>query len=225
MPRKITKTTKSISTEKHFTTVPPKAKPAEVKPSVAAVSTAPVAVVAAPAPVVVAEVKPKAATIVDIQPMLAGLHDLDADVACEAATALGNSANPAAVVPLIEIIQNSNGYFHSVVRSAAAAGLATLKDRRAVEALLSAVNDPITDPSTEAIRALASLADPRAIACLVEVVRNESGFYAGSVRRAAVSGLAKLGGDLAKATLREVAANEHEDTVIREEAIQAINAK
>jgi HEAT repeat protein len=174
--------------------------------------------------VVVAEaVKP--AVVADLKPLLAGLQDLDADVAREAATALGNSGNPAAVEPLIEIVQNTNGYFHSVVRSAAAAGLANLKDRRAVEALLTAVNDPITDPSTEAIRALAKLADPRAIAALVAVVRNETGFYAGSVRRAAVLGLTQLGGEVAKATLREVAANEAEDTVIRDEAIEAINKK
>jgi HEAT repeat protein len=103
--------------------------------------------------------------------------------------------------------------------------LATLKDRRAVEALLNAVNDPITDASTEAIRALAKLADPRAIAALVTVVRNETGFFAGSVRRAAVLGLAQLGGETAQVTLREVAADENEDTVIREEAIEAINKK
>jgi HEAT repeat protein len=218
MPRKNSKNAKSFTTEKHFTTVPPKAKPAEIAPVVAAVA------VATPAPVVVAEIA-KPAIIADLKPMLACLHDMDADIAREAATALGNSGNPAAVEPLIEIIQNTNGYFHSVVRSAAAAGLATLNDRRAVEALLNAVNDPITDPSTEAIRALAKLADPRAIAALVTVVRNETGFFAGSVRRAAVLGLAQLGGETAKSVLREVAADENEDTVIREEALEAINKK
>jgi HEAT repeat protein len=103
--------------------------------------------------------------------------------------------------------------------------LATLNDRRAIDALIAAVTDPITDSSTEAIRALAKLGDPRALPVLAQVVANETGFYAGSVRRAAVLGLIQLGGETAQQTLRQVAANEREDTVIREEAIAALNAK
>jgi HEAT repeat protein len=138
---------------------------------------------------------------------------------------LGATGNAAAVEPLIEIVSNTNGYYHSVVRSAAAVSLGQLKDLRSVDALLNAVNDPISDPSTEAIRALTVLADPRAIGAFVEVVRNSNGFFANSVRRAAVLGLAKLGGDVAKAELRLVAADESEDSVIRQEAGEAIAAR
>ena len=171
----------------------------------------------------VAEVKPS--VVADIKPLLEALNDVNADVACEAATALGATNNSAAVEPLIEILTNTNGYYHSVVRSAAAVSLGQLKDRRSIEALLAAVHDPISDPSTEAIRALTTLADPRAIAAFVEVVRNSNGFFADSVRRAAVLGLAKLGGDTAVAELRLVAANENEDSVIRSEAGEAIKAR
>jgi HEAT repeat protein len=171
----------------------------------------------------VAQAKP--APVVDIKPLLAALNDVNADVASEAATALGASGNPAAVEPLIAVLTNSNGYFHSVVRSAAAVSLGQLKDRRSIEALLAAVHDPIADPSTEAIRALTVLADPRAIAALIEVVRNKDGFFANSVRRAAVLGLARLGGDAAVAELRVVAADEREDSVIRQEATEAIAGK
>ena len=139
MPRKNTKTTQS---EKKFTAVPPKAQPVAAKPAVEAVIAKP-AIVAQPA---------VAADSTAIKPLLTALHDLDADMACEAATALARTGNTAAVEPLIEIISNKNGYFHSVVRSAAAASLGQLKDRKAVDALLNAVNDSITDPSTEAIR-------------------------------------------------------------------------
>jgi HEAT repeat protein len=206
------KTNKSITTDKKFTTVPPKAKPTAVTAVVTPEATKPV-VAAAPA------AKPS------IAPFLTALHDVDADVAREAATSLGQSADIAAVEPLIEVLKNSNGYFHSVVRSAAAVSLGQLKDRRAVEVLLAAVSDPIADPSTESIRALTVLADPRAIAKLIEVVRNETGFFAGSVRRAAVLGLVKLGGETAIAELRRVAANQNEDAVIRQEASEAVTSK
>jgi HEAT repeat protein len=206
MARKYTTTTKK------FTTVPPKAKPAVEKTVVAAATPETVKPVETPV------------TKSSIAPLLVALNDLDADIAREAATSLGLTNDASAVEPLIEIVKNSNGYFHSVVRSAAAVSLGQLKDRRAIQALLEAVSDPIADPSTEAIRALTTLADPRAIAKLVEVVRNANGFYADSVRRAAVLGLAKLGGDVSLAELRLVAANEQEDTVIRQEAGKAIES-
>jgi HEAT repeat protein len=160
-----------------------------------------------------------------VQPLLVALRDLDADVAREAATSLGQLGDALAVEPLIAVLKNSNHYFHSVVRSAAAVSLGQLKDRRAVDALLNAVNDPIADPSTEAIRALVALGDPRTINALVEVVRNSSSFFAGSVRRAAVLGLIKLGGDTALTELRRVAADVNEDSVIREEATAAVKGK
>lgn len=210
------KSNKSTSSSKKFTTVPPKAKPAVVKTATAVAVAAPEIVKAVQVELPVA--KPS------IAPLLLALHDVDADVAREAATSLGQLGDAAAVEPLIEIVSNTNGYFHSVVRSAAAISLGQLKDRRAVEPLLTAVRDSIADTSTEAIRALTSLADPRAIAALVEVVRNENGFFANSVRRAAVLGLIELGGDVAKTELRLVADNEHEDSVIRQEALDAIQS-
>jgi HEAT repeat protein len=222
-------TSKAITSEKKFSAVPPKATAAAAATAVAEPVKAQVAAtaVAAPvaAPAVVAPVKAAVVTKADaIKPLLAALHDVNADIAREAATSLGLLGDAGAVEPLIQVVKNSNQYFHSVVRSAAAVSLGQLKDRRAVEALLDAVNDPIADPSTEAIRALVSLADPRAINALVEVVRNSSNFFAGSVRRAAVLGLAKLGGDTAVAELRRVAADSTEDSVIRDEATAAIKS-
>jgi HEAT repeat protein len=217
---------KTTTSEKKFTNVPPKAAAAEaVKPITPVAVAAAVATAPAIAPVIapVTAVKPATApsNANAIKPLLVALHDLDADVACDAATSLGKLGDVAAVEPLIEIVRNSNHYFHSVVRSAAAMSLGQLKDRRAVDALLDAVNDPIADPSTEAIRALVNLADPRAINALIQVVRNSNNFFANSVRRAAVLGLAKLGGDTALVELQRVAADTEEDSVIREEATTA----
>ena len=156
MPRKVSKTSKSFSTEKHFSAVPPKATAVTTAVTTAAataVAVKPVTATVTATPALPAVVQAKPATIVDIKPLLVSLHDLDADIACEAATALGKSGSADAVAPLIEIVKNSNHYFHSVVRSAAAMSLGQLSDRRAIEPLLGAVNDPIADPSTEAIRA------------------------------------------------------------------------
>jgi HEAT repeat protein len=153
--------------------------------------------------------------------MLGELRNLDADVAREAATALGQTGNPAAVLPLIDVLRNTNGYFHSVVRSAAAAGLGQLKDARAFDVLIEAVNDPITDPSTEAIHALAALGDRKAVSKLIEVTTNANGFYAGSVRHAAVAALVKLGGEAATIELHRVAGDTEEENALRELAAGA----
>src|SRR5215218_1849232 len=79
----------------------------------------PVSVIAAAKSVAVAAAQPK----VDAQTvttLIADLHRADADVAREAAATLGESASPAAVEPLIEALTNVDGFYHSVVRAAAA---------------------------------------------------------------------------------------------------------
>jgi len=152
------------------------------------------------------------------------LHDLfnvDADVARDAAATLGSTHDSAAVDALIEVVSNTNGYFHSVVRSAAAASLAKLGDTRAVSALLIAVRDEMAEASAEAVRALAILNDAAAIPTLIEVVRNTNEFYLPVVRLAAVHALAKFKQEEAKAALAEVVANEFDDAVIRQAAADA----
>ncbi len=223
MARKTSKTSKS---EVKHSAVPPKTA---VKPSAVSAKALETAVAAVVTPAVPAPATPSPAVVakpaVAIEPMVIALRALDADTAREAATSLGESANASAVEPLIEALSNRNGYFHSVVRCAAATSLGQLKDRRAVEPLLLAVHDPIAEPSCEAIRALATLADPRSVTALVEVVRNSDGFFMNSVRRAAVLGLAKLGGETAVAELTRVSADPSEDAVIREEATAAVPAR
>ena len=205
MPRKTNKTSKTTSSEKKHSAVPPKATASAAKPQQPVVAVVPTIDHAA------------------VKRALAGLRDVDADTARDAATSLGQLGDTSVVEQLIEVVGNANGYFHSVVRAAAASSLGQLKDRRAIDALLAAVHDPIAEPSIEAIRALAALGDPRAVSALVEVVRNRSGFFVTSVRRAAVLGLIKLGGTEAEAEIRVTAANQWEDSVIRDEASAAIS--
>jgi HEAT repeat protein len=153
--------------------------------------------------------------------LIAALGDADADVAREAATSLGSLKNAAAVEPLIDVVNNRDGYFHSVVRMAAIHSLSQLHDLRAVVPLLNAIRDPIAEASAEAIRAVASLPDPRGLPALLEVVRNEHGFFLAATRRAAILGLAKIGGEQAVCELRFVATNEWEDAAVRAAAIEA----
>ena len=143
-------------------------------------------------------------------------------MARDAAAALGTLRDAAAVEPLIDVLNDANGYFHSVVRAAAALSLAQLGDARAIDALVNAINDPIAEASAEAIRALGALANARAISPLINVTRNQNGYFAPIARRAAVLALAQLGGDDAVLELRAVAANTWEDSVVREEAEKAI---
>jgi HEAT repeat protein len=156
--------------------------------------------------------------------LIATLEDDDADVAREAATSLGMLQNASAVEPLIAVLNNRDGYFHGVVRIAAIHSLGQLRDLRAVVPLMNAIRDPIAEASAEAIRAVASLPDPRALPALLEVIRNEHGFFLPITRRAAILGLAKTGGEQAVCELRFVASNQWEDAVVRAAAIEAIRA-
>ncbi len=109
--------------------------------------------------------------------LIAALRDVDADVAREAATSLGLLGSAAAIDPLIDVLDNRHGYFHSVVRVAATHSLGQLRDQRAVVPLLNAIKDPIAEASAEAIRALASLSDPRIVPAFLEVIRDEHGYF------------------------------------------------
>lgn len=154
--------------------------------------------------------------------LIAALRDNDADVAREAATSLGLLGSATAVDPLIAVVNNRDGFLHGVVRAAAAHSLGQLRDGRAVVALRDAISDPIAEVSAEAIRALVLLADPRSIPALLEVVRNERGFYLPSTRYAAILGLSKTSGEQAACELKFVASNQWEDATIRAAAIEAI---
>jgi HEAT repeat protein len=154
--------------------------------------------------------------------LIAALGDTDADVAREAAASLGTLGSSTAADALLKVLENRDGYFHGVVRVAAIHSLGRLRDPGSVMALLNAIKDPIAEASAEAIRALSSLDDPRTLPALLEVVRNEHGFFLPTTRRAAVLGLAQIGGKQAAFELRFIADNQWEDAAIRATAIEAI---
>ena len=156
------------------------------------------------------------------QALIQSLNDPSADVACDAAIALGKAGEASAVEPLIAVMENADGFYHAVVRAAAATSLGQLGDTRAVPVLIASIRDWMAETSAETVRALALLGDTRAIEPLVGVVRNADGFYLSFVRRAAVLGLARLGGPEALQALREVVENYDEDPIIRQAAHEAI---
>lgn len=154
--------------------------------------------------------------------MVNSLRDTSADTASEAAASLGATRDPSAVKPLMEVVANTDGFFHPVVRAAAATSLGQLADKRAVPTLIAGIRDEMAEASAESIRALAAIGDPRAVAPLIDVVRNADGYFLSFVRRAAVQALVKLGGPEATAALRVVAENYDEDPVIRQVAVDAV---
>jgi HEAT repeat protein len=215
MARKTSKenSTKGISSKKH-SSIPPSATISATPRKKAAETVTPAAISpsgAAPAP---APVIDRAAVAAQI----AALRGTDADTARDAAIALGRLGDASAVAPLIEALGNDNGYFHCVVRAAAAASLGQLRDPRAFEPLAAATSDTMAEASAEAVRALVALADPRATAVLIDIVRNPQGYFLSTVRLAAVEGLKKLGGPAATAELAQVAGDATEDSVIRQAA-------
>ncbi len=157
----------------------------------------------------------------NVATLIQSLRDSDADVARDAAIALGQQGDRSAVESLIDVLDNASGYFHPVVRAAAAASLGQLRDPRAAASLRSAVRDPMAEISAEAVRALADLGQNETVDVLAEVVHNSKGYFLPIVRRAAVLALAKIASEKARALLAHVASNPSEDPVIRQTAQQA----
>ena len=175
------------------------------------------------APIVVAPAVVAAVKVTDeqLKQWIASVRDISAESAQVAAKRLGDSGDRRAVEPLLAVVRNVDGYFHSGVRAAAAEALARLGDRSAVDALIGAIGDPMAEASAEAVRALATLGDARAVGPLLEVVRNVNGYYLPVVRRAAVLALAHLGGAESRAVLAETAANGQEDPAVRDAALKS----
>ncbi len=191
--------------------------PEAAKPATTAAATA-VAEQPKPATTPVVAAAPAAVPVVDLSALVAALRGSDADAAREAAVELGRTKSAAAVDALAAALANADGYFHSVVRAAAAAALGEIGDARAVPALLAGVRDEMAEASAEAVRGLAAIGDAAAVPALVEVVENRHGFFLPVVRRAAVLALVKLGGPDAAAAVSAVAANTYEDNSVREAA-------
>lgn len=155
--------------------------------------------------------------------LIADLRSWSADTACGAAIAMGKPGERAAVAPLIEVVEDHGNYFHSVVRAAACASLGQLGDWSATPALLNAINDPTAEVSAEAVRALGVLGDERAIEPLMEVMRNQDGFFLPGVCLAAAAALQEFKSPREAEVPQTVAADIDENTVFRDAMVTPVH--
>jgi HEAT repeat protein len=143
------------------------------------------------------------------------LRDSTAEIAQAAAIALGSIADASSVYALTAVVTNADGYFHSIVRAAAAESLARLKDPRSVDALIHATRDPIVGPSQKAIAALGEIGDARAIAPLIAVIQNADGYFLPEARIVAIAAATKFATPEIASVLSAVAAEPTEDPAVR----------
>jgi HEAT repeat protein len=168
--------------------------------------------------------------------------------ASAALTAIG----PAAVEPLLDVLENSEnenarGNAASIlgaigdkravspligtlkdekksVRANAAASLGALKDRRAVPLLMEALKDDDVVTRTNAAASLGTIADKTATQALIDVVVDPEKKEREQVRDAAIGALGAIDDTTALETLVKVAIDEYEKDGIRKSAMSALRA-
>ena len=146
------------------------------------------------------------------------LRDPTAEVAREAALALGRGCQAGALEALAAVVENADTYFHPSVRTAAAESLGQMKDPRSVVALTQAVRDPLAEPSRAAIRALGLVAHEDAVPLLLSIIENRDNFFHPSVRVTAAEVLATIPTPDAKECLLNLVANQAEAPEVRQAA-------
>src|SRR5206468_1701910 len=81
----------------------------------------------------------------EVEAMISQLRHDDADVSRDAATALGALGHVEAVEPLIQVMENRDGYFHPVVRRAAVLALASFRNEQVTSLLTTISKDQSQD--------------------------------------------------------------------------------
>lgn len=104
----------------------------------------------------------------DITAPVAALFESTVQKRVAAASALGDSKNPAAVSPLIRSLADP----HAKVRQESARALGRLDDAEAVPALISALRDPEPAVRTAVIAAIGRIRDRRATGALVSCLED-----------------------------------------------------
>ncbi|CAN5523074.1 hypothetical protein BH10PLA1_BH10PLA1_12440 [soil metagenome] len=156
--------------------------------------------------------------VIDVESLIGTLRVPGAEAARDAALTLGQSGSFAAVEPLIEVLTNAQGFFHPLVRAAAATSLGKLKDARAVDALIAATGDSTAEISEEAALALGCIGDKKAVQPLLNIVANRACFFLHPVRRAAVKALGEFRTAEVSSVLLAVSINDAEDDDVRQAA-------
>jgi len=154
----------------------------------------------------------------DLSALFAQLKSPEADTARDAAIELGRTGDRTALEPLLEVLNNAHGFFHPLVRAAAARSLGQIKDCRATDALIAATADGTAEISEEAAIALGAIGEERAVDPLMNIVANKTGYYLQPVRRAAIVSLGDFRSAKVASLLLAVSVNESEDPIVRQAA-------
>lgn len=154
--------------------------------------------------------------------LIAALRSPSVETAVDAAAALAKLGDARCVDALLAVLANADGYCHVVTRAAAAMALGRFDEARVIAALTAATQDTMAEVSREAVLALGELSAAQSVPALIAVVENASGFYAPTVRHAAVRTLGRLKASASQPVLARVALNPAEDTAIVAAAREAL---
>jgi HEAT repeat protein len=120
------------------------------------------------------------------------LRDASAEVAVEAAEALGSHRGPSAVAALRAVLDNRDGYYSPVTRAASVRSLGALLPSGQATPIAGAVTDVDPVVSLAAIAALADRDEPASMDALSGVLENRAGYYLPLTRQAAARALLRL---------------------------------
>jgi hypothetical protein len=177
-------------------------------------------------PTVIAAASSPAIATPDVARLIEAVHSTSVEASAEAVELLGDADDARAFDALAHVLANDAGYFHVVVRSAAALAMGKSRDTRVTAALQAAVDDASAEVSREAILALgalrAELRTESSVEKLIQIVENLTGYYINTTRHAAVRALGKLRNLKAQPALAALALATHEDPALTAAAREAL---
>jgi HEAT repeat protein len=124
--------------------------------------------------------------------LAAALRDASAEVAVEAAEALGKHRGPGATRALRAALDNSDGYYSPMTRAASVRALGAILPADEAALIANAVTNVDPMVSLAAIAALAERDEPASRDALATVLENRAGFYLPLTRQAAARALLQL---------------------------------
>lgn len=128
-----------------------------------------------------------------VDTLAAALRDHSAEVAAAAAEALGRTSQPRAVGELRKVLDNADGFFCELTRTAAVTALASCLSDAQLGLVFSAIHDTQASVSLAAIKAISARAHEAAVFHLLPVLRDQTGFFTHEVKLAALQGLRGAG--------------------------------
>ena len=155
---------------------------------------------------------------VDLTGVIARLRSADFETSHHAAIELGRIGDRAALQPLLDVLANTNAFFHPLVRAAAACSLGQIRDCRATDALIAATADQSAEVSEAATVALGAIGEVHSIDPLMDIVANKNGFFLSPVRQAAIHALGQFHDARVSSMLLAVSMNDCEDPAVRQAA-------